>query len=115
MRDPGASARACANAADTSIEIDFRGGLAIGTRHLMAAIVVVLDVVSGNLQISNLAALNSDTTESAVTDVRTADDRLMQIDGLKVDADAAMVNVAADDDHVAVIGREMNAMPQVSQ
>ena len=88
------------------------GGRHVGRlEHVEGAVVVVLDVVAGDLQVANLTVLDADAAESAVADVIANDVRLVQVDPVHPDADAGVViEVAVTDEDVAAAFGEMNGV-----
>src|SRR5690606_9201939 len=81
---------------------------------LVHAVVVVLDVVAGDLQVANLRPLDPDTADAVVADVATDDVDLVQVQLIHVDAHARVViHVAVGDQHVAVAAGEADPVPHV--
>jgi len=66
-----------------AVDIDFCGGVigewcAVRRNHEAVAI-VVLDVVASDLQVADLAPLDTNASKAAVANVRAGDNRLMQV------------------------------------
>ena len=75
----------------------------------MCFCVVVFDVVAGDLQVADLAVLNSNTAAAAVADVIVGDDCLVQVDPVQVNADPrVVVQMAVTHDDIAGSVRDVN-------
>ena len=108
--------RPFANRTFTNINVDFGGRQAIGVRKLLAMrfIVVVFDVIAGDLQIANLAVFDPHATEPAIADMRPRNAGLMQIDIFKVNADARIVvDVAMINQQISSSFGDVNSSPQL--
>jgi MinD-like ATPase involved in chromosome partitioning or flagellar assembly len=68
----------------------------------MPAVVIVFNVIAGDLQIADFTAFDANTTKATVADVAGADDGLMQVDAIQIDTNAGIViDVAVTDEYVA--------------
>src|SRR5262245_34000270 len=86
-----AANRPLANRALFNVNVDFGGRFGVGSGHADRSIVVVFDVVAGDLQIANLAPLNANSSQPTVTDVAAGNDRLVQVDVIQKHADAGVL------------------------
>src|SRR5262245_62355873 len=77
--DGVADDRALAHRAVAAIEQDVRGGRRLGVE-------VVLDVIAANLEITDLAINDADSSLLAVADMIAVDVGLMQVDAVEKDA-----------------------------
>src|SRR5207302_6199099 len=97
-----AADRAFADRPGAAVDVNFGGRLAVGSRDLVRAIVIVFDVVAGDLQVADFTAFDANAPEPAIADVRPDDDCLVQIDLIEVNPHAGVVvDVAMADEHVA--------------
>ncbi len=90
------------------IEQDVRGRGSVGAH-------AAFDIASADLHVTHFAAARHHAAAVAITDVAADDVRLMQVDVIVVDADAAvLIDVAGRDQHVAVALDQMNPVPALA-
>ena len=69
----------------------------------MPSVVVIFDIVAGNLQVANLRAFDSYSTNPVITDVAAGDVNLMQVYMVQEDAyTRVVIYVAMADQHIAI-------------
>ena len=91
------------------VDVNFGGRLRLGLVRFM---VVVLDVVAGDLQVAHLRSIEPDAAQSIVADMAAGDVDLVQVHSIEIHAHAGVkINVAMTDEHIAIALDEMNAMP----
>ena len=78
----------------------------------MRFVVVLLDVVSGDLKVAHLRPLQPDASQPIVANVTAGDVDLVQVYPIEIHTHAGVkVYVTVADEHVAVALDEMNAVP----
>ena len=94
------------------VDVDLCGGLGLG---LELPVVVVLDVVPGDLEVAHLGSLDANPAEPVVADVVPAEVDLVEVDLVEEDADpGVVVDVGVVDEDVAVASVQANAMADLS-
>ena len=100
-----------ANAPVFCINVDFSRSFRICSRNIDRFVIVVLDVVSGDLQVSNLATLDANTSEPAVADVIAANDGLVQVAVVEKNTyPSVLIKVAIADHEIACSIDDMDGM-----
>lgn len=92
-----------------SVDVNLRRWLRLGTVRF---VVVVLDVIPGDLKVAHLRPLQPNASQPIVANVAAGNVNLVQVYPIEIHTHTGVkVNVTVADEHVAVALDEMNAVP----